>query len=81
MTTAKPKLIVLAAFDESDDGELIAAFDPKQFDSEERAVREAKKIAHEHAGVIAWSRQADPDLGDYGPPSVLFQNGKIPDME
>jgi hypothetical protein len=79
--TAKPKLVVLAAFDETDEGELIPAFDAKQFDSEERAVREAKKIVGSHAGVIAWSREADPDLGDYGPPNVLFQNGKIPDME
>ncbi|MDB5522364.1 MAG: hypothetical protein JWM58_127 [Rhizobium sp.] len=79
--TSKPKLIVLAAFNETDEGELVSAFDAKQFDSEERATREAKKIAAEHAGVVAWSREADPDLGDYGPPNILFQSGKIPEME
>ena len=79
--TTKPKLIVMAAFDETEDGDLIPAFDPKQYDSEERAVREAKSLMDKHAGVIAWSRDADPLLGEFGPPNVLFQNGKIPDME
>jgi hypothetical protein len=79
--TTKPKLIVLAAFNETDEGELMPAFDPRQFDSEERATREARKIVADHAGVVAWSREADPDLGDYGPPKVLFQSGNIPDME
>jgi hypothetical protein len=79
--TTKPKLIVLAAFNETDEGEMTPAFDAKQFDSEERAIREARKIARDHAAVVAWSREADPDLGDYGPPKVLFQQGNIPDME
>jgi hypothetical protein len=79
--TTKPKLIVLAAFNDTEDGELTPAFDAMQFDSEERAIREAKKIASNHAGVVAWSREADPDLGDYGPPKLLFQQGTIPDME
>jgi hypothetical protein len=78
---AKPKLIVLAAFNENDEGELFPAFDAKQYDSEERATREAKMIAANHAGVVAWAREADPLLGEYGPPVVLFQSGKIPEME
>jgi hypothetical protein len=77
----KPKLIVLAAFNESDDGDLVPAFDAKQFDSEDRATREARSIAQKHAGVIAWAREADPVLGEYGPPIMLFQAGRIPDME
>ena len=39
------KLIVVLAFDRSEDGELGPAFDPIQFDSEERAIRQAKAIA------------------------------------
>ena len=78
---AKPKLIVMAAFDENDEGDLIPAFDAKQYDSEERATREARTIKDKHAGVVAWSRDADPLLGEFGPPNVLFQSGKIPDME
>jgi hypothetical protein len=30
---------------------------------------------------LAWSRDADPTLGDYGPPTILFQAGEIPEME
>ena len=81
MTQQPGKLIVLAAFDETDDGGLVPAFDARQVDSEERAIREAKKIADQHAGVIAWSRTADPTIGEYGEPVVLFQQGKIPEME
>ena len=29
--------------------------------------------------VIAWSRTGDPDLGEWGPPEVLFRTGTIPD--
>jgi hypothetical protein len=77
----KPKLIVMAAFNENDEGELVPAFDPKQYDSEERATREAKMLKDKHVGVIAWSREADPALGEFGPPQILFQHGKLPDME
>ncbi|RVG29729.1 hypothetical protein [Sinorhizobium meliloti] len=75
------KLTVLMAFDENDDGDLIPAFEPKQIDTEERAIREARALSSRHAGVIAWSRDADPALGEYGPPVELFKHGKIPDLE
>lgn len=75
------KLIVLMAFDENDDGELIPAFEPKQVETEDRAVREASALAARHAGVIAWARDADPAVGEYGPPVELFKHGKIPDLE
>jgi hypothetical protein len=81
VTPRKPKLIVLAAFDETEDGELFPAFDARQMDSEERATREARTIAAKHAGVIAWSREADPLIGEYGEPVVLFQHGRIPDLD
>ena len=75
------KLIVVLAFDRGEDGELGPAFDPIQFDSEERAVRQAKAIAGNHTGVIAWSREANPDIGEYGRPTTLFVKGDVPDME
>ena len=77
----QPKLIVVAAFDRNEDGELVRAFDPQQQQSEERATRLAKGLAGKHAGVIAWSRDADPRLGEYGPPTTLFTAGDAPDME
>ncbi|ESZ27270.1 hypothetical protein [Mesorhizobium sp. L2C084A000] len=41
----------------------------------------AKALASTHVGVIAWSRDADPALGDYGSPTVLLNSGGVPDME
>ncbi|OLP56843.1 hypothetical protein BJF92_12285 [Rhizobium rhizosphaerae] len=79
--TSKGKLIVLAAFDKDDEGNLLQAFDPRQVDTEERAKREARAIADKHTGVVAWSREADPTLGEYGPPIVLFQSGEVPELE
>lgn len=76
-----PKLIVVVAFDRGEDGELTEAFGPAEQQSEERAVRTAKGLASKHAGVIAWSREANPALGEYGEPVVLFTVGDVPDME
>lgn len=42
------KLIVLMAFDESADGELVPAFEPKQVETEDRAVREARALSNRH---------------------------------
>jgi hypothetical protein len=78
---ATSKLVVLAAFTKTDEGELVPAFEPRQVDTEERAIREARLMASQYAGVLAWSRDADPALGDYGPPTILFQAGEIPVME
>ncbi|MGQ3214818.1 MAG: hypothetical protein ACT6U0_06320 [Shinella sp.] len=75
------KLIVLAAFNKNDEGDLMPAFEPRQIDTEERAISEARLMASHFAGVLAWSRDADPALGEYGPPSILFQAGEIPVME
>ncbi len=77
----KPKLIVVAAFNRNDDGDLLPAFDPRQMQSEDAAKRLAKMIESEHAGVIAWSREADPAVGEYGEPTILYQAGQVPDME
>ena len=73
-----PKLIVVMAFDLDEAGELQPAFDPMEQQSEERAIRTAKELASKHAGVIAWSREARPDIGEYGEPTT--QSG-VPDME
>ncbi|RCW81833.1 hypothetical protein [Phyllobacterium bourgognense] len=75
------KLVVVMAFDLADNGELAPAFDAVQFDSEERALRSARDLSRKHHGVIAWSRDAEPNIGEYGPPTTIFQSGEIPDME
>jgi hypothetical protein len=76
-----PKLIVVAAFDRGEDGELFPAYGPEQALSAERAVRTAKGLAERHVGVVAWSREANPAIGEYGPPVILFTAGEVPDME
>ncbi len=75
------RLIVVAAFDRNNDGELVPAFDPVAFDTEGRALRTAQALEGKHVGVVAWSREADPDIGEYGPPAIIYQFGDIPDME
>lgn len=82
MSGAKPRLIVVAAFDADEEGELRPAPGyPAEQDSEERAKRVAQALAGRHTGVIAWSREADMQTGEYGPPTVLFKAGDVPDME
>ncbi|NKC51764.1 hypothetical protein HED63_21375 [Ochrobactrum cytisi] len=77
----KARLIVVAAFDRNGAGELVSAFDPMAFETEGRALRAAAELQGKHIGVVARSREADPDIGEYGPPAILFQYGDIPDMD
>jgi hypothetical protein len=77
----QPKLVVVVAFDRDENGDVQTVFGPEEQQSEERAVRTARALATKHAGVIAWSREANPAIGEYGEPVVLFQAGDVPDME
>jgi hypothetical protein len=77
----QPKLIVLWAFDQGEDGELVPAWEAREMPDERRAVMKAKEIAHLHAGVLCWSREADPSAGEYGPSEVLYRHGSIPDLD
>lgn len=81
MTELK-RLVVVMAFDsDPETGETVAAMEPMQFETADRAVRKARELADKHAGVIAWSRTADPDVGEYGDPEELFRSGDIGDIE
>lgn len=73
-----PKLVVYMAFDRNDEGELYPVFEPKEASSEGQAISRAQKLADQHAGVIAWSREAFPDTGDYGEAVELFRSGDVP---
>lgn len=75
------KLIVLMAFDRNDEGELVPVFEPREMPSEERAISAARDLARRHVGVLAWSRSADPDVGEYGEPTELFRSGDVPDLD
>ena len=74
-------LYVLAGFDRGEDGELRPAFEAQQMPSESAAIARAKLMSQSYAGVIAWSRSARPDEGEFGEPVVLWQHGDVPEME
>ena len=48
---------------------------------ERRAIATARLLALSHNGVIAWSREANVAVGEYGPPEVLYQAGDVPDLD
>lgn len=75
------KLIVLAAFDRGEDGELVPAFEAREMRDEGQAKQLALAIRDRHAGVIAWAREADPARGEFGPPEILVVYGEVPEME
>lgn len=79
--TAPTKLIVVMAFEDDGEGGMRPAFDPREYQSEDRAKREAQVLTDKYPAVIAWSREAKPDVGEYGEPEVLFSFGPVPDME
>lgn len=76
-----PKLIVILAFDYDDEGNLVEAIEPQEASSEAAAINRAKRLAEKHAGVVAWSREADPDLGDYGDSVELFRAGDVGEID
>jgi len=40
--------------------------------------RDRSRIAH---ATCAWSRAANPTVGEYGEPTTLFVAGEVPDMD
>ena len=75
------RLIVVMAFEDDGEGNMRPAFDPRECQSEQRAKIEAGSLINTYPAVIAWSREARPDIGEYGAPEVLFSFGPVPDME
>ena len=49
--------------------------------NEDQAKRQARMLKDQHTGVIAWSREAQPDIGEFGPPDILVVYGEVPNME
>jgi hypothetical protein len=68
---------VVQTFEQREDG--IVAAEPKTCPSAASARALAARLASQHAGVIAWSRTGDPELGDWQPAVELFRTGTIPD--
>jgi hypothetical protein len=74
-------LIVLMAFDRDDEGNLQPVFEPREMPDERRAMATARLLSHQHAGVITWKRDANPAIGEFRPPEILFQDGDVPDLD
>ncbi|PZM10341.1 hypothetical protein [Rhizobium tubonense] len=75
------KLIVVEAFDRNEKGELISASEPRRMQSEAAAIYQAQTLINDHDGVVAWSREGQPGIGEEGPTIILFQCGDIPEFE
>jgi hypothetical protein len=75
------RLIVVVAFSRADDGQLVPAYDPMQFDTPKDAIRMARYLAVKCVGVLAWVREAQPDIAAFGLPTARFQCGEVPGME
>jgi hypothetical protein len=70
---------VALAFMKSDSCGDIVACDPKEARSSEQAIRVATSLAKMdgHCGAIAFSRTADPALGDFDDAVILRTVGEV----
>ena len=75
------KLIAVEAFNRCASGALVEAFEPRYMTREDAAIYAAQTLINDHDGVVAWSREADPAVGEGGPTIILFQYGIIPEFE
>jgi hypothetical protein len=67
---------VVVAYDRSDNGDLQPG-EPKELPSAEAAKRRLASIAHQHIGVVAFSRTGDPATGDFENAEILSQAGDV----
>lgn len=68
------------AFQEDDRGQATATSERARVPSEEDAIRLAKELEPTSIGVVAWSRRAEPAIGEIGPPVVIYTAGKVGDF-
>ncbi len=69
---------VVLPFGRNDEGDLVAG-EGQEMPSAMAAIRRAHAIAPLHAGVIAFSRDADVSTGDYSPAVILARYGETPE--
>jgi len=74
---ARMTYYVVLPFVRAEDGELVAE-DGQEARDGQAAVRAAARLAPNKAGVVAFSRDADPDIGDYSDAVVLARFGELP---
>ena len=69
---------VAMGFIRDETGELVA-LDPVEAQSSSQAVSRARSLAATKAGVVAFSRTGDPNIGEFADAVVLFQAGEVPE--
>lgn len=74
-------LIAVEAFIRDEEGNLQTVYGPAEETGEARAVAAAMSLISSHDGVIAWVREINSALGEYGERRILFQAGEVPEME
>jgi hypothetical protein len=70
---------VVHAFDLDEEGNPVAR-QAQQATSSDQAKRMALALTREASGVVAFSRTGDPDIGEYGEPTIIHQSGVVPDQ-
>lgn len=75
---ARITYFVVMAFDGSEKGRLIAC-EPISPQTASAARRIAERLSQEKAGVVAFSRTGDPDLGDWAEAEILAVYGDVPE--
>lgn len=75
------KLIAVEAFNRGASGALVEAIEPQYMTKEDAAIYTAQTLINDYDGVVAWSREANPAVGEGGPTIILFQYGTVPEFE
>lgn len=70
---------VVLSFAEGKNGVLIADPPREVHGGAERCIATARRLAESRAGVIAFARTGDPQLGDWDDAVVLWQSGLVPE--
>ena len=61
-------------------GGVLVADQPQEIHGgESRCVSAAKRLSSERAGVIAFARSGDPQMGDWQDAVILWQSGVVPE--
>ena len=69
---------VVIPFVRTEDGELVAE-EPREMQSKAQAEATALALASSKAGVIAFSRTGDPDVGEFEPAVIIRRYGETPE--
>ena len=69
---------VVLSFIETDEGDLIAE-EPREAQSRGQAEAAARLLKGQKAGVIAFSRTGNPDVGEFQPAVEIVRYGRVPD--